>query len=515
MGPPFIEKTCPHCHQKQLGVPVFPTGRLSLGSPRSATPLVRIIVFREGPIPPDGEDIHELLEHISPDALETPGVEISTFPVPVWPADIAALAHTILQDMEDKGELPPGSVSSAIGWPFQKKEHGIHGYLVKVSQPSPEQARIIMNEQEAEKEKGIGAPTNTLEDEVERREEQGFLKKFWRSFLLLGQPISGKKRQSARSPDSIPAPPSPRASAQEPTFDEVTTRDVTKAIDVLFNEALCAVPAMTPSTIEAAYEVLRKHWASRALYNGKQTQMREIVSHNLVLLARRTDFLYFMIKNGRDDAGEHYVQVYALMGKTIASRGTAVAIRLWRSQERIFACGHAGFEESPKAVLEEVSQKVLLELEDLVKQHVVHARRPFADDISALQWDLLLRSDILAFTTHSIARLTPLSTQNGTHACLGRRLSDAIVVVSVVPALMPSYAMTYFPKGYMETLVALMNRYEFDRKGSSPFIHWIYCFDSNAQMIHLSFLSGASEASAMLVAQDLLSREEKTQIGIL
>src|SRR5262249_50696262 len=158
------------------------------------------------------------------------------------------------------------------------------------------------------------------------------------------------------------------------------------------------------------------------------------------------------------------------MGKTIAGAGTAVAIRLWRSQERIFACGHAGFEEPSKAVREEASQQVLLELEDLVKQHVVRARRQFADDISALQWDLLLRSDILAFTTNSIARLTPLSMQNGKHACLGRRLSDAIVVVSVVPAMMPSDAMTYFPKGYMETLVALMNRYQFDLKGSSPFI---------------------------------------------
>src|SRR5262249_22180042 len=118
---------CPNCHEKQLDTIVFPTGRLPQASPRAAETLAIILLFREDPIPPDREDIIELLERISPDTLKTPEVEISAFPVPVWPADIAALADTTLVDMEDKGKLPPGSVSSAIGWSFRDEEQGIHG----------------------------------------------------------------------------------------------------------------------------------------------------------------------------------------------------------------------------------------------------------------------------------------------------------------------------------------------------------------------------------------------------
>ena len=141
-------------------------------------------------------------------------------------------------------------------------------------------------------------------------------------------------------------------------------------------------------------------------------------------------------------------------------------------------------------------------------------RAQLADGIPASQWDLLMRSAILDFTIHSIARQVPLSRPENTHKYRGQSFSDAIVVVSVVPTFSPSQAMTYFPGGYADTLLALMNAYQYNpEEGSSPFIHWIYCFDSNEHMIHLSFhFPKASQIRTLVIAQDLLSREEKKQI---
>ena len=170
MGLSIVKQSCPNCHEEQLNVPVFPTGRAPAATPRLATPLARIIIFREGPIPPDGEYIHELLEHISPDALETPGVGITAYPVSSWPDDMIDLAMAILANMEGEGKLPPGSLSSAIYMPFHDK-HGIRVYIVKVPQPSPDQAGKITTEKKVAKENVVVAPENMLDGEVEKKKE--------------------------------------------------------------------------------------------------------------------------------------------------------------------------------------------------------------------------------------------------------------------------------------------------------------------------------------------------------
>jgi hypothetical protein len=78
----LIVKRCPNCHQEELGVPVFSTGRLPSQMAQHTAPLAHMLVFREGPIPPDGEYLQELLEAVSPDALATPGLKIRAIPMP-------------------------------------------------------------------------------------------------------------------------------------------------------------------------------------------------------------------------------------------------------------------------------------------------------------------------------------------------------------------------------------------------------------------------------------------------
>jgi hypothetical protein len=164
------------------------------------------------------------------------------------------------------------------------------------------------------------------------------------------------------------------------TFNEVKTREVTKATDALFNEALHTIPPITPRIIVSAYKGLRNVWTSQALYSGTTTQMRDIVSHNLGLLAQRTDFISFLVQTGMDNADKFvfdpYVQVNAICG------GTFVGIRLWRSPDRIFACGNASFQGPQEAVFDDPSfddREMLQVLHQLCQAYAENNRTAIAE----------------------------------------------------------------------------------------------------------------------------------------
>jgi hypothetical protein len=134
------------------------------------------------------------------------------------------------------------------------------------------------------------------------------------------------------------------------TFTLACLRDekaVTEAIETLFNKALYTLPDIAPHTIIADYENLKDAWASQALYSGTLMQMRGIVSHNLGLLALQPNFLTFIIDIVEDGS---CAQVNALYASTFKG------IRLWRSPDRIFVCGSAGFEGLQDAVPDDDTQ---------------------------------------------------------------------------------------------------------------------------------------------------------------
>ncbi len=136
-------------------------------------PLAQVLVFREGPICPDGEYVLNLLKAISPDVLATPGIRITTFPVPSWSDNMADLIYAIIARNEGNN-LPLGSLSSAILTPFHD-QYETRGYLVKVPQPSPEQARIAVNGYKVAKER-VNGTVSMSEDKVVKKEKRGFLK---------------------------------------------------------------------------------------------------------------------------------------------------------------------------------------------------------------------------------------------------------------------------------------------------------------------------------------------------
>lgn len=286
-----ISQTCPNCHEEALHVPVFPTGRPPHQMRRQAGSFVRVIIFREGPVPPDGEYIKKIMEKVSPDVLESNTTIFTAFPVPTWQDDISHLAYAILAQMELDGKLPAGSIGNSES-AYVQDEYGTRGFVVKV-------------------------------------------------------PI-------------------------EHTVDE---------------------------------NLIRVH------------------------IAR-------LYQTARDMPG-------------------------------------------------------LLHL-----------------------CDALADFSIFSFTVSAMEKLIPLSLQSNKHQYLGQRFSDTIIVVSIVPAHLPSQAMTYFPGGYLATLISLMHEFGFNNEGPLNFVHWILCKSrfSSEQMLHTSLFS--PQTSTANVALDLLSVEEKEQAGI-
>ncbi len=85
---------CPNCGGPNLKA-AYPTGRLPRQMARHPEPVVQVVVFREGPIPPDEAYMAGLLERTSPDALED-GAELIGIPVSPWPNDIEKMAQSLL-----------------------------------------------------------------------------------------------------------------------------------------------------------------------------------------------------------------------------------------------------------------------------------------------------------------------------------------------------------------------------------------------------------------------------------
>lgn len=127
----LTSRTCPNCLENALDVPVFPTGRRPHQMTRDTASIVHVVIFREGPVPPDNEYIQKLLEMVSPDILGNIGVGVTAFPVPSWSDDIDRLADAVVMRMEADGKLPPGSIGS-IEHAHVQDIDGIRSLVVKV-----------------------------------------------------------------------------------------------------------------------------------------------------------------------------------------------------------------------------------------------------------------------------------------------------------------------------------------------------------------------------------------------
>jgi len=130
----FLSRLCPNCKKLSLGFPVFPTGRPPRQLERRPQPVSAVVVLREGPIAPDYEYMRDLLEPLSPDALQG-NAHLIAVPVDSWPNDIGNVAMAILARHSVDGKIlwdqsiPPVAASLT-------DENGLNVYILKVFAPS-------------------------------------------------------------------------------------------------------------------------------------------------------------------------------------------------------------------------------------------------------------------------------------------------------------------------------------------------------------------------------------------
>ncbi len=131
LNPGPLPTVCPSCGVDALKRPAYPTGRPPQQMARRAHPVVEVLVFREGPVPPDASYLREFIERFSPDAIAAHArlVGIPLFP---WPDNVEVVAQESLAEKETKGEFPTGSlVEFATSMDDQKNRL----YVAKIMQP--------------------------------------------------------------------------------------------------------------------------------------------------------------------------------------------------------------------------------------------------------------------------------------------------------------------------------------------------------------------------------------------
>lgn len=95
---------CPECGANELKRPAYPTGRPPQQMARHAEPVAEVIIFREGPVPPDEIFMRGLLAQYSPDAIEN-NAKLAGVPLFPWPANIEAVARNMLAEKIASGQI--------------------------------------------------------------------------------------------------------------------------------------------------------------------------------------------------------------------------------------------------------------------------------------------------------------------------------------------------------------------------------------------------------------------------
>jgi len=126
----FLSQQCPNCGKMELGVPVYPTGRLPMQLDRGPTRVSTVVVFREGPVPPDRDYIAALLDARSPDAIDDKA-DLLGIPVFSWPDDIEVQARATLDRLGREGRISTLSLSDATT-ALLLDDESLHVYVVKM-----------------------------------------------------------------------------------------------------------------------------------------------------------------------------------------------------------------------------------------------------------------------------------------------------------------------------------------------------------------------------------------------
>jgi ankyrin repeat protein len=126
-------------------------------------------------------------------------------------------------------------------------------------------------------------------------------------------------------------------------FKEFKTKKAGEAVEVLMTKAIFAVPSISESEVIEEYKGVRLSWLSKELVKGSLSRVKKIILSNLEELVSLNRFDEFSIDVYPD---QKCAQVNVLFINPPAFLG----IRLWRTQDAIFACGDKEFRSDSTTV---------------------------------------------------------------------------------------------------------------------------------------------------------------------
>ena len=118
-------------------------------------------------------------------------------------------------------------------------------------------------------------------------------------------------------------------------FESVSTTGHNKAVQLLFEQALQAVPALSAKMIKSQYADVKPRWGSHTLVEGSEKEIYNLIRKNLK-----------HIKDNTPKGVKFQVTtvIYARAAQVNAIHGNSFsAIRVWRKDDSYCACGNSNF----------------------------------------------------------------------------------------------------------------------------------------------------------------------------
>ncbi|MCE7985359.1 MAG: hypothetical protein DYG89_29650 [Caldilinea sp. CFX5] len=139
-------------------------------------------------------------------------------------------------------------------------------------------------------------------------------------------------------PTSQPSTSSVGSLFTEEKLTYTTTKNATEVVDALFNKCLPTIPILTVDEVRSEYDFARSRWGSRTLVEGTEEKVKTIIFNYLQRLGKQSDFKEYDVTAIKS---QKCVQASATFKK--GSRETFTPVRVWRTDNRFFACGDETF----------------------------------------------------------------------------------------------------------------------------------------------------------------------------
>jgi hypothetical protein len=125
-----------------------------------------------------------------------------------------------------------------------------------------------------------------------------------------------------------------------PSFKKVETTDPKKAVDILFGDAMGAVPVLSDKQFHAAHKRMQQSWKDASLVEGTENEVKSHILKQSEELAKMPGFKRFSIEvclAEQGYKGEEAAKLWTWVEEV------GIAGHLWKTKDKYHAFGVAIF----------------------------------------------------------------------------------------------------------------------------------------------------------------------------